>query len=69
MTPEEELFGDLTPDQLQEAMRSDVINVMVDSSADIAARYYNRLREHHRIPLDSAAIITAAFVEGGMGTN
>lgn len=63
----EDLFGDYTPEQLQEAMRSDVINVMVDSSADIAIRYYQRLVDSD---MDSivAGRITAAFVQGGMGT-
>lgn len=63
----EQLFGDYTPEQLQEAMRSDVINVMVDSSADIAIRYYERLVASG-MDFIVAGRITAAFVQGGMGT-
>lgn len=63
-----DMFGDMSAEALAEAMGSDVINVMVDSSADIAFRYYNRLCHHYGLSEEVAARITAAFVQGGMGT-
>lgn len=64
----EDMFADMSPEALAQAMGSDVINVMVDASADLGARYYHRLIREHGVPGEHAAKITAAFVQGGMGT-
>lgn len=62
-------LSQINPEDLSAAMTSQVFEIMVKSSAQLAALYYKELTETYGIDQQAASQITAAFVRSGLGTN
>ncbi len=53
----------MSPEQIKEMMKSEIMTLMVHSFADMAIIFFERLRDKSNMAGDQAALITASFMQ------
>lgn len=63
MPEEYDLTQPLSPEQLKEMMKSEIMTLMVHSFADMAILFYERIKDQSNMSQDQAVVVTAAFMQ------